>query len=152
MYQTLPEVGEQPHAEHEEQGEQGGEEEEEQEMSTMYETPVHSAMPPLASAKMAEERAPTKASPSVLPKPVRASTMPVTHATSKSSGIPATTMKHEAGKGSASGLPKVVGTKHEPIKPSSSQVGHGSSGVGITEHICDDPRFPGKPLRILRLY
>jgi hypothetical protein len=63
-------------------------------------------------------------------------------------------MKHEAGKGSASSVPKVsVAAKHESVKPSGIQMGHGSSGVGcITEHTCDDPRFPGKPLRILRLY
>jgi hypothetical protein len=154
MYQTLPDVSEQPHVERGEQGQEGAVEEQ-QEMSSMYETPAHSSIPPQASAQVAEERVPTKASPSMLPKPVRASAVPAAHATSKVSGIPnTTTMKHEAVKGSASSVPKAaVVTEHESVKPSSSQTGHGSRGVGcITEHICDDPRFPGKPLRILRLY
>ena len=153
MYQTLPDVSGQHHTETEEQGEEGVKQEEEQEMSTMYETPAHSTVPSQASIQMVEERVPTKASPSMLPRPVRTSAAAVAHTTARVSGIPATTMKHEAAKGSTSSVPKMgVATKHESSKPSSGQMGHGSSGVGITEHICDDPRFPGKPLRILRLY
>jgi hypothetical protein len=69
----------------------------------------------------------------------------------KVSGIPATTMKHEADKASGSSVPKMepkMVTKHESAKPSQMGLGRG----GITEDICDDQRLPGKPLRILRLY
>ena len=154
MYQALPDISEQPQLETGKQAEEGSEEEE-QEMSTLYETPVHSSIPVHAGVQKVEERVPTKAaSPSLLPKPVRTSSVAAAaaHPTSKVSGIPAATMKHEPGKGSASsGVPKPAVTKHETGKPSSSQTGHGRSD-GITEYIYDDPRFPGKPLRVLRLY
>jgi hypothetical protein len=150
MYQTLPEVSEQPHMETSEEEAEGAEEE--QEMSTLYETPVHSTITPQAIIQKAEERVPTKPSPSMLPRPVHtaAVSVPVAHPVSKASGIPAMSVKHEAVKTSGSSVPKTAVTKHESGKPSSSQTGHGSDG--ITEYICDDPRFPGKPLRILRLY
>jgi hypothetical protein len=63
-------------------------------MSTMYETPVHSSMPPQATIQKAEERIPTKPSPLVLPRPVHTTAVPTAHPTSKVSGIPATSMKH----------------------------------------------------------
>jgi hypothetical protein len=149
MYQTLPDVSEQ-HTEterQEEQEQQGAEEEEEQE--TLYETPAHSTAPPQATVLKAEEREPAKpakSSPSMLPRP----THTATHPASKVSAIPATSVKHEAARASGSSVPKMVVTKHESGKPSSSQTGHGN--CGITEYIYDDPRLPGKPLRILRLY
>jgi hypothetical protein len=66
MYQTLPDVSEQPHMVSGEQGEEGAEEKE-QEMSTLYETPVHSTVAPQASIQAVDERVPTKPSPSMLP-------------------------------------------------------------------------------------
>ena len=51
----------------------------------------------------------------------------------------------------ASGIP-TVWPKREMGKPSTgSQSGHGRHAEAA-EHIRDDPRFPGKPVRILRLY
>ena len=130
MYRTLPEEAEQPHAETEEQEQEGEEEEqepegeeEEQEMSTPFKTPLHSAMPPLPTIPKVEERAPTKPSPSMIPKLERKAEeralskpspplvpkpehsgsvmMPARHTTSKasSSGIPTMPTKHEAGQG-----------------------------------------------------
>ena len=41
-------------------------------------------------------------------------------------------------------------TKREAGKGSTSQAGHGRNAIREEWH--SDPRFPGKPLRILRLY
>jgi hypothetical protein len=148
MYQTSPDVGEQRYVEAGTQEQEGAEEE--QEMSTLYETPVHTTMPPQTATQKAEERVPAKSSPSMLPRPVHTTAVPVGHPTTKASGIPPMSVKHETAKASGISAPKTVVTKHESGKPSSSEMGHGS--CGITEYICDDRRFPGKPLRILRLY
>jgi hypothetical protein len=65
-------------------------------------------------------------------------------------GISTPAINDEANKGSGSSFPNTATAKHESGKPSGSQIAHGTEG--IIECICDDPRFPGKPLRILRLY
>ena len=158
VYHRLDEAAEQFRTEEQEragaqeQQEQEGEEEEqepegeeeEQETSTLFETPLHSAIPPLATIPKVEERMPTmipklqrKAEErvSMITKPphIATVTMPARQATSKvsSSGIPATLMKHEAG------------------KSSTSQTGKGR--MGIAEHAHSDVHLPGKPIRILRL-
>jgi hypothetical protein len=99
--------------------------EEEEQTTTPFETPLHSAMPPLTTIRKVEERAPTKSSPLMPPRPA--------HVPSKTSGIPTVWPKRETG------------------KASTSQAGHGRRAEA-TEHACDEPHFPGKPIRILRLY
>jgi hypothetical protein len=101
------------------------EEEEEEESSPPFETPMHSALPPLLPVRKAEERVQTKRSPSLLPKPISR--------TSKASNIPQKP------------------TKREEAKPGTSQSGTGRDH-GIREYMCEDPHNPGKLKRVLRMY
>jgi hypothetical protein len=103
---------------------EGEEEQEEQETTSLFETPLHTALPPLLPTRKAEERVPVKPSTSLKPK--------LAHATGRFSGIPTVSTKREAGKGST------------------SQAGHGRSG--IREEYRSGPHLPGNPLHILRLY
>jgi hypothetical protein len=114
--------------------------------STLYETPYHSAMPLLAAIPKAVERAPSKASPSMIPKPERnvkqrapvasrpvhtaTVTMPSRQATSKPS--------------SSSGNPG-MSAKHVLSEAGSSQLGQGR--IGIAEPWVSDPRLSGKTMR-----
>jgi hypothetical protein len=115
--------------EEEEQESEGREEqvregEEEQETTSLFETPLHTALPPLLPTRKVEERVQAKPSTPMKPK--------LAHAAGKYSGIPTAFTKREGGKGST------------------TQAGHGRNG--ITEEWDSDPHFPGKPMRILRLY
>lgn len=171
-YQSLPDIAGQSRMETEEQGQVGeqweqeheGEkweqepegEEEEQEMSTPSGTPLPSAMPPLPPRKV-EERVRTKLSPSMIPKLERTAEERAPGKPSallmpkpEHSGSVMMQTRHAASKASSSSGIPTMSTKHELTKASSSQTGKGRGG--ITEHWYDDVRFPGKPIRVLRLY
>ena len=168
---------EEQHEEHEPEGqaeEQVAEEEEEQESAALFETPLHTALPPVVPIRKVETRIQAKPSPSMIPKPV--------HVAAKVSGIPTMRTKREAekastgqaGKGYKDIAEKWHGEPHFPGKPlrilrlygasttampTKRKPGKASSisetrqyGDGITEHIYDDPHIPGKKLRVLRLY
>jgi hypothetical protein len=162
MYGTTPETVEPPHVEtgehelavEEEQQEPQGEEEEE-ETGTPFETPQHSAMPPVSTYRKVEERVPTKRSPSMIRrfeqkveehgprKPSIPSVPKPEHA-----GSVAMQTRHASSKAS-SGIP-TMSTKHELSKASSSQAGTGRSS--LAEPVHSNVRLPGKPVHVLRLY
>jgi hypothetical protein len=77
-------------------------EEQEEETTDPFETPLHSTMPRLVTIPKALERAPTRSSPWMLPRPE--------HVPSMASGIPMVWPKREMGKPSTSQSGK--GQKH----------------------------------------
>jgi hypothetical protein len=135
------EAEEQQHEQEGEEEQQQRREEEELEV-TRYATPLHAAMQQMQTIRKAEERAPTKQSPSMIPKPI--------YAPSKISGIPTMMTKREPSKASTSQSGK---GKRRARKASLSETEEGDYlEEGVTEHWYDDPLFPGKPIRVLKLY
>ena len=146
---TSDEGREQGHREEEEEEEEG-----EQEMSTMYETPIHSAVPAQAAMVKAEEPTMGKRSPSLLPKPAPAvaatGTLSKRHGPSIASTSGSTMTKHEVGRPtSGSSIPKPA-VRHETSKPTSGQIGHGRKIN--TNFTYDDRRLPGKPSNMRPLW
>jgi hypothetical protein len=167
MYHTLHEMGEEAHTEASEEVREREEEEEDEvqkqageeeyeESSTLYETPLHTSQPPsLTTVRKIEERAPSKSSPSMIPRlerkvEQRETGGPATSFVSKLERREGTAMPEPYPASKASGIPKIP-PKRELTKPSTSQTGTGQKAV-ITEHWFDDPRFPGKPIRVLHMY
>jgi hypothetical protein len=135
------EAEEQQQYEQEEEEEQQQQREEEEEQETPFATPLHTAMHQMQTIRKAEERAPTKQSPSMIPKPI--------YAPSKVSGIPSLMSKREASKPSSSQSGK---GKLRARMPRHSETEECCLEEGVTEHWYDDPLFPGKPIRVLKLY